>query len=240
MALKFIRHFFSELPSTQLLLQEWAAASSLPEGTLIWTGHQTSGYGRNGTPWYASPGESLTFSFIIYPSLAPGNLTAQTALALYDTLFPFAQDTLFIKWPNDLWCTQGKVAGILIEVRWKGNHPTMALIGIGINVYQTSFPAHLKAASLAQLGSAPPSLEKLLDSFEKAFSNWYTAPEEQIRTHFLQRLRREGLFLIAQREVEGTITDWSPTGWIEVTTPSEVLRLPASDLRIAWPRTSSS
>ncbi|GIV24827.1 MAG: hypothetical protein KatS3mg026_0519 [Bacteroidia bacterium] len=133
-------HIFPELPSTQTYLREWASREAIPDGTLVWALHQTQGYGRKGTPWLASPGESLTFTFVVTPEPPFQLLMPRIAVALHETIQPFVRERLFLKWPNDLWCPRGKLAGLLTELLWQG--PTArAFIGVGVNVYQRRFPS---------------------------------------------------------------------------------------------------
>ncbi|MCS7162658.1 MAG: biotin--[acetyl-CoA-carboxylase] ligase [Bacteroidia bacterium] len=194
----FQRHFFSELDSTQSLLRQWASQATLPEGTLIWTRHQRAGYGRQGRSWWSSPGESLTFSFLLYPSpTSAAYLSAYIGVALHRTLQPYTAHPLYLKWPNDLWCIPqstlpaGKLAGILIEVLWPQPSRPIALVGIGVNVYQRRFPPGLWACSLAQIGTPPRRLEALLDAFEAEFTHTYTLSESHLRTSFLAALWRK-------------------------------------------------
>ncbi|MEN2992569.1 MAG: biotin--[acetyl-CoA-carboxylase] ligase [Bacteroidia bacterium] len=194
----FQRHFFPELDSTQSLLRQWASQACLPEGTLIWTEHQRAGYGRQGRPWWSSPGESLTFSFLLYPSPPrTAYLSAYVGLALYRTLQPYTTHPLYLKWPNDLWCIPqspapaGKLAGILIEILWPQTSRPIALVGIGVNVYQRHFPPSLCACSLAQIGTPPSYLEALLDAFETEFTLTYALSEAELRTSFLAVLWRK-------------------------------------------------
>ncbi len=235
MALNFRRHFFEVLPSTQSYLKAWALQEPLPEGTLVWARHQSAGYGRKGSPWYSTPGESLTFSFLVRPERGITSLTAQTALALYETVAPFCRETLYLKWPNDLWSPQGKLAGLLVEALWKGTHLQHACIGVGLNVYQPYFPPDLRAASLAQVGQPPDHLEVLLAEFERAFTRWYTAPTPAVRMAFLERLQRKGQFHTPDGPVEATLLDWEPEGWLWLETPQGPTRYLAAAVQMLWP-----
>ncbi|MCS7189456.1 MAG: biotin--[acetyl-CoA-carboxylase] ligase [Bacteroidia bacterium] len=235
MELKFERFFFPTLDSTQTYLKKWAERTPLPSGTLVWTSDQRGGYGRKGTPWYASPGESLTFSFLLSSPRSPQTLPIRVVVALYETVKSYSRFPLFIKWPNDIWCEQGKIGGILVESKQQGNRVSHAFIGVGVNVYQREFPSHLTAASLAQIGEPPCPLEKLLADFEAQFSHWYFAPEEEVKERFLCNLWRTGYFLIEGKQLEGTILDWSSGGYITLQTDGGVCVVPAATLRMICP-----
>lgn len=214
------RYFFSEVDSTQTLLRAWAEAGA-PSGTLVWAHTQRAGYGRKGTAWYASPGESLTFSLLWRERFSPATLLVRVALALYDALAPYLCHSVFLKWPNDLWSAPdplGKLAGILGETKWEGAQPQYALIGVGLNVYQTQFPPGLCAVSLAQIGVPPPSMEHLLDRFEPAFLRWMEAPEENVKATFLHLAWREGRLCGEGGNVPATLVAWEGD-WLYFETP---------------------
>ena len=239
MALRFIKHFFAELPSTQAYLKSWAEREEVPAGTLVWAHTQTAGYGRKGTPWHATPGESLTFSFLVSPSETIDTLTVRAALAVYDTVAPYLHEKAFLKWPNDLWTPTGKLAGILTEAVWRGSKLLFACIGIGINVYQRSFPPFLRATSIALSGVPPAQVENLLEAFESHFSYWYEASAAELQKHFMERLLRKGQFLIhPQNLIEGTITAWETEGFLVIETATGIHRYPASAVQMVWPPSS--
>jgi BirA family biotin operon repressor/biotin-[acetyl-CoA-carboxylase] ligase len=62
-----------------------------------------------------------------------------TAIACYKLLKKYAGDETSIKWPNDIYWRDRKAGGILIENVIKGNNWVAAIIGIGININQTTF-----------------------------------------------------------------------------------------------------
>jgi BirA family transcriptional regulator, biotin operon repressor / biotin---[acetyl-CoA-carboxylase] ligase len=142
-SLPYIR-YFSEIDSTNsaaLRDLQGIAPDSLPR--LYLADRQNAGRGRHGRNWVADNG-TLTFSLVIPPQSAETNepsfaLTRSTPVSIavgvavartIDHLAaPFASR---IKWPNDVYCNEGKVAGILIE---SAPLPyNMLVIGVGINV----------------------------------------------------------------------------------------------------------
>lgn len=231
---RFRVHTFPELPSTQTYLREWAARETVPDGTLVWALHQIQGYGRKGTPWIASPGESLTFTFVLTPEPPLQLLMPRVAVALYQTVRPFARERLFLKWPNDLWCPHGKLAGLLTEVLWQGLTPR-AFIGIGVNVYQRHFPSDLRATSLAQIGQPPPSLQALLDRFLELFPVWHIAPPEEVIAAFLERLERKGRFKAGSHTWSGEIVAWDLEKGLCLKTPEGLVQVAPGHLEVLWP-----
>jgi len=115
-----------------------------PGGDVVVAGVQTAGRGRRGTAWLATPGESLTFSILWRPSISK-NLWPRHALAAglavaeaCEAYVPLAG----IKWPNDVWIADRKVAGILVEAG-----PDFVVVGIGLNVNTRNFPAEIRNAA---------------------------------------------------------------------------------------------
>lgn len=101
------------------------AMAGAPHGTLVTTGEQTAGRGRQGRAWAAPAGHALLLSLVIR---APGALLPLRAgLAVADLAGPRAQ----VKWPNDVLLEGRKVAGVLVEARPQEG---WAVLGIGVNV----------------------------------------------------------------------------------------------------------
>lgn len=232
----FQRHFLRRVDSTQSYLREWALRSPLPSGTLVWAYEQYAGYGRRGTRWYASPGESLSFSFLIRSPESPSLLLARVALATYDAIRRYTRAPLVLKWPNDLWSSQplGKLAGILGEIRWEGEKPVYAIIGVGINVYQKGFPDGLQATSLMLLGGAPPSLEVLLDAFEEALAYWYAAKAAIVRETFVERAWRVGILYPTTEAIPATLIEWDAHDHLHLATPRGCHVLSAAHATELW------
>jgi BirA family biotin operon repressor/biotin-[acetyl-CoA-carboxylase] ligase len=58
----------------------------------------------------------------------------RVGLALAPALDPFAEARVALKWPNDLYVGDRKLAGVLIEARWREQAPEWVAIGVGINL----------------------------------------------------------------------------------------------------------
>jgi BirA family biotin operon repressor/biotin-[acetyl-CoA-carboxylase] ligase len=109
-------------------------------GTVVYTGNQTNGKGQRGRQWESAPGKSLTMSIIIQPTgifqTHPFSVLATTAISCYKLLKIYIPEGLSIKWPNDLYCSDKKAGGILVESRIREGIPEWMVIGIGINLNQ--------------------------------------------------------------------------------------------------------
>ena len=129
------------------------------DGMVYLTRHQWAGKGQRGKSWISEPGQNLMMSLIIEPS--PLNLTQQflfsaaIALAILDLVKGFQNSNWKIKWPNDIYWNDRKAGGLLIESVVTGQTWSWAIVGIGLNLNQSSFPVEIpNAISLNQITGA--------------------------------------------------------------------------------------
>lgn len=117
--------------------------------TIIATLSQTAGRGQGDHRWYSAAGESLTFS--ILKRFDPGELAARDCPRINSLVTPVITGFLetegvggvWVKPPNDIWVKDRKICGILIENVLNGEWIDVSIIGIGLNLNTTSFPADL-------------------------------------------------------------------------------------------------
>jgi BirA family biotin operon repressor/biotin-[acetyl-CoA-carboxylase] ligase len=112
------------------------AAEGAPAGTLVIADAQTAGRGREGKAWQSLPGAGLWLTLIERPGdpSGLGVLSLRVGLAAAETLDRFAAEPIRLKWPNDLYVDHGKLAGILVEARWREGSVEYVAIGLGVNV----------------------------------------------------------------------------------------------------------
>jgi BirA family biotin operon repressor/biotin-[acetyl-CoA-carboxylase] ligase len=127
--------YFDAIGSTLDAAHELAEQGA-PAGTLVLAGAQTAGRGRMGRTWRSEPGAGLWLTLIERPADASGLdvLSLRIGLALAPALDPFAPSRVMLKWPNDLYVDERKLAGILVEARWRDGAPEWLAIGVGINL----------------------------------------------------------------------------------------------------------
>lgn len=164
---------FDSLPSTNLEAAN-RAAEGAPEGLVIVADEQTAGRGRLGRQWVSPKGAGLYFSIVLraqVESEAWPLITFVAALAVHDALFQCCGLQTDIKWPNDVLANNRKLCGILAETLDGGS----IVLGIGVNLTSTSFPADLKntATSVESLTGDIPDRETVLQSILRAFKNRY-------------------------------------------------------------------
>jgi BirA family biotin operon repressor/biotin-[acetyl-CoA-carboxylase] ligase len=125
----------SVTPSTQDVAHE-LAADGARSGTLVVADQQTRGRGRNGARWHSAPGAGLWLTIIERPSDASvvQVLSIRVGIRAARALDRFAAEPIRLKWPNDLYVGGGKLAGILVEARWRDRQLEWVAIGIGLNI----------------------------------------------------------------------------------------------------------
>jgi BirA family biotin operon repressor/biotin-[acetyl-CoA-carboxylase] ligase len=170
--------FFSSVGSTNDLALERTRSASLSgerrgevsEGLVVVAGQQTAGRGRRGHAWFSPPGSGLYVSVVLAPAAArvdPGRATMLTTLAagvaLSEAIGAATGLRVDLKWPNDLYVSRRKLAGILAE----GAPDDSVVLGYGINVAATAFPPDLgdRATSLeTELGRTVDSTHVLVET----------------------------------------------------------------------------
>ncbi len=140
------------IDSTNSYAAELLSTKKVSEGTAIKTNFQSRGKGYSGNIWESESGKNLLMSVIFYPNFLTPRLqfflNQVASLAVADTVKEFVKGKeIKIKWPNDVFAGNKKIAGILIENSLKGNTIQHSIIGIGLNVNQKNFSAELLHAT---------------------------------------------------------------------------------------------
>lgn len=126
---------YDEVGSTLDVAHELAEQGA-EAGTLVVADAQTAGRGRMGRSWRSERGAGIWLTLIERPADASGLdvLSLRVGLALAPSLDAFAESRVQLKWPNDLYVNGRKLAGVLIEARWRDGRPEWVAIGVGINL----------------------------------------------------------------------------------------------------------
>lgn len=145
-----------ETSSTNTIIKE-LAENGAPEGTVVIAEKQTGGRGRLGRSFFSPPNGGIYMSLLLRPALtAPSltladsvKLTAAAACAVCEAIEDVTGVRTEIKWVNDIYKDGKKLCGILTEaVLGEDNRtPSFISVGIGINVYPSSFPKELTAVA---------------------------------------------------------------------------------------------
>lgn len=132
--------------STNSYLSELIYSSnSIENFTVVTCQNQSKGRGIYDTKWHSEPRKNLCFSLYFTSRVKAENcfiISMATSLAIIDYLAQHSIDSQ-IKWPNDIYYQNKKLAGILIENTFQGNVIKFSVIGIGLNLNQLEFPAEI-------------------------------------------------------------------------------------------------
>ena len=163
--------------------------------------YQTAGRGQGTNVWESERGKNLTFSVLLHPESVPANrqfsISMQVSLALCEALDEYIGD-LSIKWPNDIYWRNAKLAGILIENRLHGSVIRDSIVGIGLNVNQRQFHSDApNPVSLWQICERETDREQLLHSFLKSLERLMG---KDVKAQYLSMLyRRKGFHPYADK-----------------------------------------
>ena len=140
-------HVFESVDSTNNVLKDMAR-SGAPSGTVVIADHQTGGKGRRGRSFESPKGVGIYLSYLFKPESGfdkISNLTSWTAVAVSDAVYNAYEADTQIKWVNDVLMNRKKICGILTEVTVEAESGLIdnCIIGIGINVNESSFPEDL-------------------------------------------------------------------------------------------------
>jgi BirA family biotin operon repressor/biotin-[acetyl-CoA-carboxylase] ligase len=204
---------FEEVGST--LDVAHAMAPGAPSGTLIVADEQTAGRGRHGRRWASAPGAGLWLTLIERPTDARALDVLSLRCGLYaaEALDALAGDRVGVKWPNDLYVAERKLAGILIETRWRGTAPDWVAIGFGLNVMA---PDVSTGTGLASGVSRAQALEQVVPALRAA-----AGASRHLSAEELARWRRRDIARerVVTSPAPGTVTGISAEGELLVAAP---------------------
>jgi BirA family transcriptional regulator, biotin operon repressor / biotin---[acetyl-CoA-carboxylase] ligase len=187
--------------------------------------HQQAGKGRLERTWESEPGENITASLLLD---APSTLHAQNlgllskwaAAACHETLREYIGDAVQIKWPNDIYYQNKKLAGILIQTAFQANKPKHFIVGIGINLNQSQFQSE-QATSLKLILGKPISMEDFQRLFYSHLREWFMAIEtgnfELINSYYHAHLwgyLKDVSYQVAGEKKTGTIMEVRDDGYL--------------------------
>jgi len=129
-----VLRIYAYAPST-MDLAHTAAAAGAPAGTVIVADVQTAGRGRSGRRWVSEAGAGVWATVVARPRDvdALSVLSLRVGIALATELQPFVGSPIALKWPNDLLLAGRKLAGVLVEARWREGTPEWVAVGVGVN-----------------------------------------------------------------------------------------------------------
>ena len=148
----------------------------------IYTNEQTQGKGLASNKWFSQKGQNLLVSFIFKPPIKPYDqfyFNQYFSLSIRKFLAQFVENPQ-IKWPNDIYVQDDKIAGILIEHNIQGENIKYSIAGVGININQTTFdPVIENPTSLKLLTGETYNIHELVQNLNNILQEEYHLLQEQ-------------------------------------------------------------
>ncbi|MCF0191753.1 MAG: biotin--[acetyl-CoA-carboxylase] ligase [Marinilabiliaceae bacterium] len=218
-----------EIDSTNNYMRKWMQDEpSLPELSVLRALYQTAGRGQVGNRWESERGKNLTMSLLLRPEgmsvHRQFDISMVIAVSVAQALQPYLQEMVKVKWPNDIYVGDRKMAGILIENVLRGCDIMTSVAGIGVNVNQQIFLSDApNPVSLRQIVGYDVDISTLMQQIVAMVEIWMAklrngGVEEIHRTYIGMMYRADGAlhnWLLPTGEVlTASIVDTEPTGHI--------------------------
>lgn len=204
--------------------------------TMVCALEQTAGRGQRGNSWESEPFRNLTFSFKIgNPAVKPAcqfAISEAVALAMARVLADYGIEAK-VKWPNDIYAGNEKIAGILIENAIMGSSIVHSIVGIGLNVNQREFLSDApNPVSMANITGQDYPLEEVATKVAERLEEYAArlGVDEGLPREYLERLwRHDGEWhpfrdCASGREFKGMIRDVELSGHLVLQTEDSALR----------------
>jgi len=191
-----------EIGSTNNYAASVLLTKSLPEGAVFVADSQVDGRGHTTNKWESEPNQNLTFSIILYPAFLQiknqFEISKTISLGVSDFLGELTSQ-VSVKWPNDIYIGNGKVAGILIENSIRQNIISSCIVGIGLNVNQKVFtsdapnPVSLSQAT-GKTYDLDGSLSELCLKIDARYQQLIHSETERIDKDYSEKLYLSGIW----------------------------------------------
>ncbi len=221
--------FLDSVSSTNDYLEE-LVNNGLQEPVVVRAGYQSEGKGYGANKWHSPKGLNLLLSFSVFPeSLHPSDIFAISeivSLSITQLISGITTKQVFVKWPNDIFVENNKIAGILIKNELEPHKVNHSIIGIGLNLNQKDFPAEIpNPVSLCRLTGEKYKPEEIQDELLTIFSSWYghltSGNLDHIHSGYMERLylyNMEHTFYESGKAFTGVIKDVMPDGRLVIQT----------------------
>jgi BirA family biotin operon repressor/biotin-[acetyl-CoA-carboxylase] ligase len=202
------------------------------EPILLVAERQTAGRGRQGRTWAGELGDALTFSIgLPYQPSNWSGLSLSVGLSLAESLGPEVQ----LKWPNDLWCHQRKLGGILVEAASQGGQ-SYVVVGVGLNI-RLPVERNLRtpAASIDEFCegvNAPAALERITQPLIASLLKFETDGFAQLQARFNARDAIKGLEVTSSDGHQGKCEGVDSDGVLQIQTPQGLVKINSSEVSV--------
>jgi BirA family biotin operon repressor/biotin-[acetyl-CoA-carboxylase] ligase len=193
--------FLDKIASTNDYANKLIENEKYIDGQIIVAINQSSGKGQQNNVWESEPGKNITCSIILKPAFVPLEeqflLSKAISLGVRDFLLIYTNQ-VSIKWPNDIYIGDKKIAGILIENIILGDKMESSVIGIGININQENFSKNIpNPTSLKIIEKRDFNIKELANQLAIKINYWYSKLRSEeidiINKNYLKHLYRQGI-----------------------------------------------
>ena len=177
----------------------------------LYTGYQSSGRGQTGNGWESERDKNLLLTYLLrLPEVTPAGqfmLNMLASIVTHRTLAAYLpeqqRERLTIKWPNDIYFDDRKIAGILVENSLSGSRVLHSIAGVGINLNQEHWVGNApNPVSLKQITGTETDIHCVMQMFMQMLCFTMKWDTDDCRDYYLQHLyRREGYHPFVEREV---------------------------------------
>jgi len=218
--------YIKQTNSTNNLLQDLLKKLELNEGFVVYTDFQTTGKGQKGNSWESENSKNLLFSILLRPHhilIENQFIISQIVSNSIRNILSELCDGIKIKWPNDIYWNDKKIAGILIENSLRGNLINTSVIGIGLNVNQKEFISDAQnPVSLRQINNRQYPRKVIMEKIcTNILENYKELNYEEIRKYYFNNLYRNNKYYPFKAENDeflAVIKDVMPDGKIKMET----------------------
>ncbi|TAH41331.1 MAG: biotin--[acetyl-CoA-carboxylase] ligase [Bacteroidetes bacterium] len=230
------REVLDDIDSTNTYMAELLKKRRIPEGFLVSALQQSAGRGQAHAKWKSEAGMNLLLSFVFYPSFVsiPDLFMVNKAISLgtSDLVKKMTGEKVSIKWPNDIYHGDRKIAGILMENSLNTSQIQQCIVGIGLNVNQDDFPKELpNPTSLKLITGRKMDRDEVLNELCSCLEHRYLqlkrneyADLDREFTNSLYRKDEWHLFISERVEFEGMIKGVDKRGRMLVMHRNEIER----------------
>ncbi len=220
---------FEHLDSTNNHAKTLIKEGKAKNGQIIYAVAQSEGRGQASNTWESEPGKNLTFSLIIQPNhIEPKDqflISQAVSVGIWNYLkSAMGNESIHIKWPNDIYVNLKKIAGILIEHHIQNNQILFSVIGIGLNVNQTKFsekagtPTSLSLITTMQY-NVETELDTLATSIVNALDSLQINNGKDCQSQYLKHLlflNEEREYTVNTKKITGKIIGVNPFGQLQI------------------------
>ncbi len=227
-------HFVNEIDSTHQAMLQSEQEQVLPPFSTLLAAYQRAGRGQDTNVWHSQKGSNILMSTFLHPlNIEAHNafvVSAWISLILFQYLEDKGVKNLYIKWPNDIYVADKKIAGILIQNVIHGSTLVKSIVSVGFNLNQTVFPTSVpNPVSLSQITGHMYDISKeaalILQAMQAHFDNLNN--HENIFYTYMQHLYRAyewHTYKDAQEVFEGKIVGVESWGYLKVKKRSGVIQ----------------